>query len=154
MARLEGARAGPFSHNSLYNCNYRVRRSEERNGLALRDVTSSACLEGLSLMTEVLKFIKLLQSRRFTPPPPLRQIGQAANCLDRKTETLERVQSLPKVQTSTVSFWPLSVPTPQEECALLSPACLLHCTPCALSRLFPWRSQRPDICRETRAKFP
>lgn len=129
MARLEGARAGPFSHNSLYNCNYRIQTSDERNGLALRgDVTSSACLEGLSLMTEVLKFIKLLQSRRFTPPPPLRQIGQAANCLDRKTETLERIQSLLKVQTSTMSFWPLSVPTPQE-CALLSPACLLHRTP-------------------------
>lgn len=160
---VRGRKSGPFSRNSLYNCNYKIRTSDERNGVALRgdSLPGRPIIDNhLSLITEVPKFIKLLKSRLFTPPPPLGQMGQAANCLDRKPlgqvsvpETLERGQSLLNVQTSAMSFWPLSVPTPQE-CALLSPACLLHCTPCALSELFLWRSQRPDTCRETRPRFP
>lgn len=50
-------------------------------------------------------------------------------------------------------LWPPST-VPPRECALLSPVCPPHCTLCVLSELFQWKSQRPDICRETRARFP
>lgn len=118
----------------------------------------------LSLITEVLKFIKLPQSRRFTPPPPLRQIGQAANCLDRKAlgqvfvpETLERAQSLPEVQTSAVfSLTTVCSHAPRmcSPLSCLSPTlhtvCLVWTIPVEVTKTrylqgdqtrFPWRNE-------------